>query len=68
MDWRLLVKGHIAYIGIPLDFFVFLLFQRFLSFGKTFFFWSLGTILLCIMGELAWGGSVAVAVGVICDR
>ena len=32
--------------------------------GKKLIFWSSETILLCIVGEVAGGGSVAMAVGV----
>ena len=56
-DGRLPVKECIANIGIPLDFFGF-----FCHFND--FCWSLQTSLLCIIGELAEAGSVAVAVGV----
>ena len=49
MDWRLSVKEHIANIGIHLEIFVISLFAN---------------QLMCIMGELAGGGSVAVAVAI----
>ena len=54
MNWRLLVKERMANIGITLDVLNFFL----CVFG------CLQTSLLCIMGELAGGGSVAMAVGV----
>ena len=54
MDWRLLVKERIANISIPLDIFGVL---------PTF----LG--LMCIVGELSGGESVAVALELVtCDR
>ena len=65
MDWRLLVKGRIVNIGVPIYIFGFFKFQCFFAF--KFFsrvFWSLQTSLLCIMEELAGGGYVAVAVAV----
>ena len=55
----LLVEEHIANVGIPLDIFKFLSFHFFL-----WVFGSLQTSLLCIMGELAGEGSVALAVAV----
>ena len=54
MDWRLLIK----------DFCGFLQFQWFFSLNFCVVFGSLQTSLLCIMGESAGEGSVAVAVGV----
>ena len=54
VDWRLLVKKRIAYMGIPLG----------VPGFCCFLFLYLKTSLLCIMGELAGGGSAAVAVGV----
>ena len=64
MDWRLLVEEHIANIGIPLDHFGFLVLRIFLRFYFTLLsFLSLRASLLYIIGELPWGGSVAVAVG-----
>ena len=37
--------------------------------GLKLIFWSLQAILLCIVGELAWGGSVDLALAVgVCDR
>ena len=65
VDWILLVKECIANIGIPLDIFKFLAFQCF--FCVWTFFWVLGSLrtsLLCMMEELAGGGSVAGAVAV----
>ena len=63
MDWRLLVEERIANLGTLLpffcrfdDFFWILIYIHFVG--------SLQTSLLCIMGELAGGGSAAVAVGV----
>ena len=52
MDWRLLVKERIAKIA---------------KLGTLFGFWHLGfwqTSLLCIVGELPGGRSVAVTVAV----
>ena len=67
VDWRLLVKERIANTGIPLDVFGFFKIKNKIKFP----FWtnvpafgSLQTSILCIMRELARGGSVAVAVGV----
>ena len=65
VDWRLLVKEHIANIGIPLD--IFRIVIVFIIFCVLTFFWSFVSCwssLLCIMGELAGGGSVALAVRV----
>ena len=59
-----LVKEHISNIGIPLYILVFvvsIIFRLLIFFGFLFLF---QTSLLCIMGELAGGGSVAVAFGV----
>ena len=53
---------HIANIGIPLDMFSFLLFQWFFFYNVPVF-GSLQTSLLCIIGELAGGGTSTVAVG-----
>ena len=53
VDWRLLVEEHIANIGIPLYIFGYIPFHV---------SGSLQTSLLCIIGELAWEGSMAVAV------
>ena len=58
MDWRLLLKERIAIISITLEVFVLCRFDIFMGFG------SLQISLLCIMGELAGGESVAVADGV----
>ena len=61
VDWRPLVEGRIANIGIPPHNFSFsFLFQWLFGFG---FFSSL-FLLHTSLGELAGGGSVAVAVGV----
>ena len=60
-----MVEERIANIGIPLDIFFFLLFPCFFCVLKPIWvFGSLRTSLLCLIGELAGGGSVAVAVGV----
>ena len=64
MSWRLLVEGLIASIGLQWHNFLFLfLFQWFFCcvFQLVLVFWA---SLLWIMGELAGGGSLAVAVGV----
>ena len=64
MDWLLLVEESVVNIGIPLDMLV-----LFKTFSKTCvydFFWFFETFqhsLLCLVGELSVGGSVAVAVG-----
>ena len=71
VDWRLLVKEHIANIGIPLDIFRFMLFLLFRFFCFNF---GLQTIVMCGLEELAGGVSVDVAIGisdrwhVTCDR
>ena len=64
VDWRLLVEEHIANIGIHLE--IFCVFFSFNDFWVLNFlgFASLQTSLLCIMGELAGGQSVARAVSV----
>ena len=62
VDYRLLVKGRFAKIGIPLDVFGFGFLITFCV--LKFSFGSLQTSLLCILGELAGKGSVAVAVAV----
>ena len=61
VDWKLL-----ANIGIPLNVFVFLSFNDSLRY-KIFpwVFGSLRSSLLCIIGELAGGVSVAVAVALV---
>ena len=65
IDWRQMVEECIANIGIPLDFFLAVLpFQWFFAFLVFWGFGSLQTSLLCIVGDLAGGGSVAVAVGI----
>ena len=63
VDWTLLVEELIANIGIPLDSSGFC---RFDDFGSPFFpgFGSSHTSILCILGELAGGGFMAVAVNV----
>ena len=66
VNWRLLVEECITNIGKPL---AILGFCRFYDFFWIFLreknvFWSLQISLLYIKGELAWDGSVAVAVGV----
>ena len=61
MDFRFLVKELITNIGISLDRF-FVVMTTFVIFFGDFRF--LQTILLCIVGELAGGGSVGMAVGV----
>ena len=69
MGLRLPMEDHIINIAIPLDIFVFFLHIYFFFFGLKKISWvisSLRTSLLCIMGELAGGGFVAVAVGVSC--
>ena len=63
MDWTLLVKELNANVGIPLD--VYAISNTFCV--CNFFLLILAssqTSLLCIVCELARGGSVAVAVGV----
>ena len=63
VDWRLLFEERIANIGIPLDVFGF--FCRFDDFCAYKFVWVSGSLQTSpIVGELAGGGSVAVAVGV----
>ena len=65
MGSRLLVKERITNIGIPLDVFGFFFpFNDFLHLDLLCIFRSLQTSLLCIVGELAVGKFVAVAVGV----
>ena len=64
VDWRLLVKYCIANIGIPLDIYFFSDFFYVCNFFLLVS-GSLQTSLLCIIGELAGGGSVAVVFGVI---
>ena len=65
MDWRLTVKEHIANIGIPLDFFFsFSVSMNLCVYNFFLFFGSLRTRLLCLLGEIAEEGSVAVAVAV----
>ena len=56
--------SRIAYIGIPADVLSFCRFNDFMRFDIFSGFKSLRSSLLCIVGELAGGGSVAVAVGV----
>ena len=57
MYWGLLVKERDNNIGIPLDISV-------LRFEENQIIWSWQTSLLWIVGELAQGGCVVVAVGV----
>ena len=67
-DWRLLVYELFANIGIPLDnSAVLTIAKKENCVKKIQVFGSLLTSLLCIVGELSGGGSVAVAVG-ISDR
>ena len=63
MDWRLLVKEHIANIEIPLYLFLFVVLPIF-AFRIFWICECLLTSILCIMVELAGGGSVPVPVGV----
>ena len=67
MDWRLLVEEGITNIGIPLEF------CCVFAISMIFCNWNLFWVFLvfanqptvhAIVGDLAWGGSVAVAVGV----
>ena len=67
MDSRLLVKERVTNIGIPLDVFGFLPSNDFLHLDVLCIFRCLRTSLLYIVGELAVGKFVAVAVGVL-DR
>ena len=61
LDLRLLVEEHISNITIHFQVFAFWWF----FWGGFFrFFGSLRTMLLCIVGELAGGGIITVAVGV----
>ena len=64
MDWRPLVEGRIANIGLPPHNFTF--FFSFNIFVSQFFFGFVvsQTSLMCLMGWLEGGASVAVAVGV----
>ena len=62
MDWSLLVDEHIANIGIALEVFFILIIILCFEYKSVFRF--LQTSLMCIMGELAGGGSVAAAFGV----
>ena len=65
VDWRLLVEERIAKFGITIEVLrVFVVSMIFWVLKCFLIFGSLQTTLLCIMGELAGGGSVAVAVGV----
>ena len=52
-----------ANIGLPLKNFGFCCFNNFMRFDFFWVFWALQTSLLCIMGELAGRGCVALAVG-----
>ena len=56
MDWRLLVEVRIANIGIPLDNFFLAVFQ--FEEEEKFGLESWQTSVMCIMGELAGGGSL----------
>ena len=72
VDWRLLVKERICIIGISLkNIWCFFLLWCFSEFWIFWVFGPLHTSLLCLVGELAGGGAVAVAVGdtqhVTCD-
>ena len=69
LSLRFLVEEPMANNGIPLAFLCFCSFDEFLHFifFSLWVFWFLQTSLLCMVGELAGGGLVAVAVG-ICDR
>ena len=60
VDWRLLVEERIANIGIPLDILGFCCFKDFLRLEIFWVFGFLRTSVLCIIGELAGGGSVDV--------
>ena len=60
LDWRFLVKWHIANIGKPLD--IFGVFAVVIIIFSGFGF--LASSLLFIVGELVAAGSVAVDVGV----
>ena len=61
VDWILLVEERIANIGLHLDILAFCCFEDFSCVLNLFWiFVSLRTSLLCIMVELAGGGSVAV--------
>ena len=62
MDWRGLVKEFVANICIPLAFFKFLPFQWFFCLKIFLVCGSLQTSLLCIVGKLAGGRSVAFGV------
>ena len=64
MDWRLLVKERIVNIGIPLDISGFCCFNDFLYLEYFLGFGFLPNQPTVHMGELAGGGSAAVAVGV----
>ena len=66
VDWKHLIEEHIDNIGIPLFFFL-QVFAVSMTFCALNCFWVLGSLQtsqLCIMGELAGGGSLAVAVAV----
>ena len=66
VDWGLLVEECIAYIGIPLDIFRFLLFQYFFLRLKIFLdIWLFANQATVHNGVVSRGGctSVAVAVG-----
>ena len=68
VDWRVLVKDNFDKVFILLDVFCFCCLNDFWQFDFfLFLFFYLQPGLLCLMGELAGGGSVAVAVSV-CDK
>ena len=63
VDWIPLVKGTLTNIGIPLNFFWVLDYLVILCVLNIFVgYGSVRTNLLCIMGEIAGGGSFAGAV------
>ena len=65
MDWRLLIEEQITKIGLPLYIFMFFAVSRIFCVLKCFqVFGSLPTSPLCVRGELAGGGYLAIAVGV----
>ena len=64
MDWRLLVPE--LSLLLAYHFRVFAVSWIFWVLKYSLVFGSLRTSLLCIMGELAWGGSLAVAERFFC--
>ena len=62
VDWRLLVEERIDNLDIPLDIFEFVVSVVFCALKCFRVLGSLQTSLLCIMGELERGGSLAVGV------